>query len=455
MKQTDKQVLASDIRVKIAEKEIEIHNKNVEQTNELDEFYRDKFTNLGLYNYLSTSMFRLYKKAYNLAYEMALNAEQAYRFEQGDETKSFIAHDNWQFDRAGLLAGESLILQLERMEKAYLDNNKRQNEITQSFSLALLDPLALTDLKEKGNCEFTIPEFLFNLIYPGQYNRIIKSVRITVPCLTGPFINTGAKLTLRESWVRSASDADDPTDPNDLKLGTNIIPVISISTSSAQNDSGTFEFSFRDERYLPFEGSGAISHWMLELPSKILSFDYQTISDVIISISYTAKEGDSTYRKAVEDKIESDLKEVALVQGLFRLVSLKHDFPDAFYKLLNPRQGNNQKTEFVVGKNFFPYFLINEKLILSSGDNATIYLRPKGKEPVNTDSLTFNLNSIPVSIGSWTIVPDTIIKGSLKQSTLALSGQPDSTWTIDAGTDGFDREKLDDIVIIMKYKIEE
>ena len=57
--------------------------------------------------------------------------------------------------------------------------------------------------------------------------------------------------------------------------------------------------------------------------------------------------------ETVEDKIESDYKEVALVQGLFRLVSLKHDFPDAFYKLLNPRQGNNQKTEFVVGKNFF------------------------------------------------------------------------------------------------------
>ena len=97
-------------------------------------------TSLPILDYTTTFLHpcsELYKKAYNLAYEMALNAEQAYRFEQGDETKSFIAHDNWQFDRAGLLAGESLILQLERMEKAYMDNNKRQNEITQSFSLAL------------------------------------------------------------------------------------------------------------------------------------------------------------------------------------------------------------------------------------------------------------------------------------------------------------------------------
>ncbi len=81
LKQMDNQVLASDIKVKIAEKEIDIHNKNIEQANELDEFYRDKFTNLGLYNYLCTSMSRLYREAYNVAYDMALMAERAYKFE--------------------------------------------------------------------------------------------------------------------------------------------------------------------------------------------------------------------------------------------------------------------------------------------------------------------------------------------------------------------------------------
>ena len=40
----------------------------------------------------------------------------------------------------------------------------------------------------------------------------------------------------------------------------------SIVTSSAQNDSGLFETNLRDERYLPFEDSGVISEWQLELP---------------------------------------------------------------------------------------------------------------------------------------------------------------------------------------------
>ena len=48
--------------------------------------------------------------------------------------------------------------------------------MTQSFSLALLDPGALLTFRETGSCEFTIPEILFDLAYPGQYKRIIKSV---------------------------------------------------------------------------------------------------------------------------------------------------------------------------------------------------------------------------------------------------------------------------------------
>jgi hypothetical protein len=43
------------------------------------------------------------------------------------------------------------------------------------------------------------------------------------------------------------------------------IPFKAIATSNAQNDSGVFELSFRDERYLPFEGAGAVSEWSLEL----------------------------------------------------------------------------------------------------------------------------------------------------------------------------------------------
>jgi hypothetical protein len=67
----------------------------------------------------------------------------------------------------------------------------------------------------------------------------------------------------------------------------------SIATSSANNDGGAFELNFRDERYLPFAGAGAISRWTLELPKAFRAFDYGSITDVIVHLSYTAKNSDT------------------------------------------------------------------------------------------------------------------------------------------------------------------
>ncbi|MCI5139735.1 MAG: hypothetical protein D3922_15300, partial [Candidatus Electrothrix sp. AR1] len=202
IKQVEQQCLAAEIRQQIAEKDLEIHKQQIEHADELDDFYKNKFTNLGLYTYLSTKLNRLYREAYNIAYDMAKMAEKAYQFERDDST-IFVAGDNWQYDRAGLLAGERLLLQLQHMEKAYLEKNTRSLEMTQSFSLALLNPNALIDLRNTGECEeFWIPEIAYDLVYPGQYKRIIKSVRLSIPCVAGPHTNIGATLTLQDNKVR-------------------------------------------------------------------------------------------------------------------------------------------------------------------------------------------------------------------------------------------------------------
>ena len=62
-------------------------------------------------------------------------------------------------------------------------------------------------------------------------------------------------------------------------------------TSSAQNDSGLFETSLRRTVSLPFEGAGAIGDWDIELPKNFRAFDYDTISDVILHLRFTAKTG--------------------------------------------------------------------------------------------------------------------------------------------------------------------
>ena len=96
----------------------------------------------------------------------------------------------------------------------------------------------------------------------------------------------------------------------------NNIPFKSIATSTAQNDSGVFELNFRDERYLPFEGARVISSWKLELNGKyanpkdssktlnLAQFDYDSVSDIIIHIKYTARVDVGTFKNSAIAHLE-------------------------------------------------------------------------------------------------------------------------------------------------------
>lgn len=71
------------------------------------------------------------------------------------------------------------------MEVAYLEQNKREYEITKHISLAMLDPLALITLRATGECFVEMPETLFDMDYPGHYLRRIKTVSLIIPCVVG------------------------------------------------------------------------------------------------------------------------------------------------------------------------------------------------------------------------------------------------------------------------------
>jgi hypothetical protein len=268
------QLTGANIRLASAQKALAIHNKTIAQNQQVADFYTSRFSNIALYTWLATTMKTTYRQAYASAYAMAKLAEQAYRFERNDDTTILLSEPYWSQTHAGLLSGEMLLGDLQNMERSFIETNYRTPEITQSFSMMQIAPAALLNLRQNATCNFSIPELCFDLFYPGQYCRKIKAVRITIPCVAGPLTNIGATLTLTGSNLRLKPSLD----------GSSLIPVqlnhsVVIATSTAQNDTGVFEFNFRDERYMPFEGAGAISSWKVELPSGFRQFDYQTISD--------------------------------------------------------------------------------------------------------------------------------------------------------------------------------
>lgn len=357
----EKQILAAEVRVAVAERELEIHERTMEQADEVFEFYEDEFTSLGLYTWLSTELQRLYREAYDMAHEMAVMAQRAYRYEKDDDTV-FVEPGHWESQRAGLLAGERLQLQLRRMEKAHLENNRRTFEISQTFSLAQMDPFALEELQNGGSCRFRIPEVLFDVAYPGQVRRRIRSVRITIPCVTGPYVNVNAKLRLLQSWVR-----EEPETGEEHLVAEPRARNASIATSSAQNDSGQFQLSFQDGRYVPFESAGAVSEWALEMPDRFRSFDYDSITDVLIHLDYSAREGGERFRGDVVDSIQARLEAVARDVGFSTLVSLREEGQGALQTLLRPGADGGSAGAVRVGPERFPYFLDGETLQLTTG----------------------------------------------------------------------------------------
>ena len=158
---------------------------------------------------------------------------------------------------------------------------------------------------------------MFDLDYPGQYMRRIKSVALTIPCVTGPYTGVHCRLTLleqhdarrpaaatarahaaahramllrlRRADRRGREYALVPGRPTHRSAQYGAREAI--ATSSGQNDSGLFELSFRDERYLPFEYHGAVSRWRIELPPENNYFDLDTLTDVVLHLNYTAREG--------------------------------------------------------------------------------------------------------------------------------------------------------------------
>jgi hypothetical protein len=127
-----------------------------------------------------------------------------------------------------------------------------EHELCTTFSLALVRPQALMSLRETGQCFVNLAEALFDVDHAGDYMRRLKTVSLTIPSVGGTYTGVRADLVLLGSEIRMT---DDPNEPPVKYRGA----VKSIGTSIDHNDAGVFELTLADERYLPFEGQGAVN----------------------------------------------------------------------------------------------------------------------------------------------------------------------------------------------------
>ncbi|WP_273327712.1 hemopexin repeat-containing protein [Vallitalea guaymasensis] len=312
--QLQHQINGSKLSESIAQTEIDILEEEIRQNDSVNTFMKNKFTNKELYNWMAGKLSTLYFKTYKLAHKMAKSAQKAFQYERGikESEVNYISSMYWDSLRKGLLAGESLGYDLDRMEQAYIESNSRDLEIAKPISLLELDPFALVSLKEKGVCEFNLTESLFDYDFQGHYGRQVKTISVVFDMGEGkaPVNATLTQLshkTIIEPDVKAVKYMIDPKDvqPTSIRSDWRVNQQIVLSPRGEYEDNnGLFELRYDDERYLPFEGTGAVSRWRLELNGKKGSYNPKNLKDVIVNLKYTAKQGGQSFGDAVRGMLK-------------------------------------------------------------------------------------------------------------------------------------------------------
>ena len=450
--QVDKQVIAAQMRKAVAEKELETQLIQISNAKEIDDFMRSKYTNVELYSWMITQISTTYFQSYQLAYDMAKRAEKALKYElpllvaPGGQ---FIKFGYWDSLKKGLYSGEHLQYDIRKMELAYLEGNKRELELTKHFSLALNDAEQLLQFRETGSCTIKCDENLFNLDFPAHYMRRIKSVSISIPCVAGPYTTIAALLT--QTNARNEDEMG--------VVSSTTASASRIATSSAQNDSGMFELSFKDERFLPFEGSPAICDWNLSLMMEPLlrQFDYNTISDVILHVKYTAQHS-SSKQSTVELALKKNINNLSGATAPINIdcfFSMKHHFSNAWFAYSNAFATDpTAKMEIDLNSGLFPYLCQGKKIEL-----LTFQLIGRFKAPV-PGGTGYDIGLVKPGGTSTSIIntasPYNAVFGSIGETVMPTGDVPfkfNLTKTVTLTNPADFNAVFDDIYLVVTYKL--
>jgi len=363
LKQIDKQLLGAEIRIALAEKELDNHDLQMEQSAEIYDYLKSKFTNEKLYGWMATELSKLSRKAFELANGIAKQAQAAYKKELGIDPQ-LIENNNWDGSKKGLLAGEKLGLQLKSLEDAYLKEDTRRFELNKSISLRLLDPQALVNLIEHQYCEVFLESTLFDLDFRGKKltDTMIKTLSVSIPSVTGPHVSTHLKLRYQKEEM---------------------------ITSSGVNDSGVFDGNPSQTKYVPFEYKKLESEKLEILLPEDSDFDISTISDVVLNFNYTAV-SDTTSESSSSSNTPSNETHL--------LMSWRHDFPMDWQALIDHLSSNTNLPSipdcnrehipyrYRVGKNYSSPLNGNVFVFILMDDQENLELVSIGTPNLNTDN---------------------------------------------------------------------
>ncbi len=440
-----------DLQNKIAEQDIAIgnlqfsmaedHERTVGQelniaemqsdfTNDVVEFLNNKFTSAELYDWMSGVLEGIYRYFLQQATAMAKLAENQLAFERQEVPPSYIQNDYWEnpsegavitsaedntVDRRGLTGSSRLQMDIYKLDNHAFETDKRKLQLSKTISLVRHDPFAFQRFTQTGVMVFETPTSMFDQDFPGHYLRLIKRVRTSVIALIPPA--EGIRATLQSSGISR------------VVIGGNIFQETtirrdpeSVALTAPQNTTGLFELQQESHMMLPFEGAGVDMVWEFRMPKASNPFDFRTIADVLITIEYTALDS-YNYRQQVLQQLDRSL-------SAERPYSFRHQFPDQWYDLHNPKNGSGKVTvKFSTRREDFPPN-INEL----KSQHATLYFSTKTDEPFAYEvTLRFTETNAAATVGGAATPVENVIstrRGNAGSWAALIGTTPVGTWEL-------------------------
>ena len=329
----DKQLEAQQYATEAASAGLEHSRKALAQSEQMYAFYQNKSTSAALYRWLRSQASTWHATLFDVAVSLCNSAEACWQYETGHYDKRIIRTPVWQADRWGLNAGAELRLGLQRLEAEALLRNERHLEIRKTVSLqALLGrdepllfdkggepiedwPALLTVLRDDGELAFNLSQSLYDQDYPGHYMRRLHSVAVSLPALLGPYQNIRATLTQTQSSLLIRPDIEGVNfltpqaqrNGNGSNVMMSLRPHQQVCLSTGSQDLGLVTAAEADDRYLPFEGTGAVSRWRLQFPLPEMQTQLlEGLSDVVLDIRYSALPGGAQFAREVQALLDPE-----------------------------------------------------------------------------------------------------------------------------------------------------
>jgi hypothetical protein len=295
--QTEAQIQSQQQQVIMAQKQLSVSQQEFANQQAVYNLQTTRFTGLELYNWMSGRLASLYYQLYDTALSLCLGSKNALAREIGPgRAGNLFTSPQWNDLYQGLLAGEGLLLELQKMENTYLQDDRRGLEIVKTVSLnaqisagtstdsfasmlatvlngeTIDSPVNGVTMAMVGTNKLTLTLNIATLALNTAYGRSgavgrLKSISVTLPALLGPYQDVEATLAHSEG------------------------PYVALSRGL--DDSGLFVVDFNDPKYLPFEGElsneGNLTLTFFQVDGKQREL-VESLVDVIYQIRYTLKD---------------------------------------------------------------------------------------------------------------------------------------------------------------------